>query len=127
MKNLIILSIVLMVITSFSAFAEVGNNGHLKRIAEISLNLSHYPSASEKKELVKMMKNEDLSESIRVLAHALYNLEHSVAEVDKKGLNTIINNASESNKIRTLANVLLNINHQPSSTDKVKLKSIIDA
>lgn len=99
----------------------------VKRIAEITLNLNHYPSDSEKDELKQMMNNEGVNEQLRLIAHALYNIKHSVNATDKKQLAGIAADTNTPSQIRDLARIIGTLNHKPSASDKQTLQKLIDA
>lgn len=81
-KNLLIA--IILIIFSTIVSAQETSSIQLKKIAEITIGLNHFPSDSEKKELSEIMSNESLSDNVRILAHALFNVKHNVTDTDKK-------------------------------------------
>ncbi len=124
MKFTIISSIiacsVLLIITNL-AFADAAA---IRTMADITMNLSHYPSDSEKQTLAAIAKSDDSSESEIAVATAISNMKHQVAAGDKEKLNSIIADDSAPADLRALASILISINHKPTESDTEQLKKI---
>lgn len=116
----------LFVVLSFlftNSFA--GNNESVKTMANIMMHLNHFPSDSEKRQLMNLRNSSD-SESIKVIANAMINLQHSASSRDKPLLEKVMKDSSAPQQIRDLASIIYNINHKPSNSDKQKLSTMIN-
>lgn len=99
--------------------------GHaLKTMAEITMNLNHYPSDAEKAELKAIIDSDDSSEEEAAIAMALSNMQHSVTEKDAERLADIVDDDAADASARKLAGILLSINHRPSDDDKKALAAL---
>jgi hypothetical protein len=94
-------------------------------MAEILLKLNHYPSASEKETLQKLVSDKDTSAQERMLAQALINVQHTARPDDKPKLQALMTDESAPASVKTLASVLYNLNHTATDTDKEKLKNLL--
>ncbi len=124
MKSTNIVSIIacsaLLMISSL-AFADTTAT---RTMAEITMNLNHYPSDSEKQTLAAIAKSDDSSESEIVVATAISNIKHQVTEGDKEKLNSIIGDDSVPEDLRAVASILISINHRPTESDIEQLGMI---
>jgi len=100
-------------------------NKAVHTVAGILLKLNHYPSASEKETLQKLVDAKATSPQERVLVQALINVQHTASATDKPKLHTLMQDESAPASIRTLASVLYNLNHTASDADKEKLKRLV--
>jgi NADH:ubiquinone oxidoreductase subunit K len=98
---------------------------NIKKMAEIMLNLNHYPSDSEKQALKQITLSSSSSNYEKTVATAIINLQHQATAEDKEKLNDIINNKSAPEDVRTLATIVHDVNHHPSEEDKAKLKKMM--
>ena len=96
---------------------------NIKKMAEIMLNLNHYPSDSEKQVLKQITLSGSNFE--KTVATAIINLQHQATAEDKEKLNNIVNNKSAPEDVRTLAAIVHDVNHHPSDADKEKLKKMM--
>ena len=92
---------VLLIATNL-AFADAAA---IRTMADITMNLNHYPSDSEKQTLAAIAKSEDSSESEIAVATAISNMKHQVAAGDKEKLNSIIADDSAPTDLRALASI----------------------
>ena len=123
-RNLIaVLSGLCLLLYVASANAEE-NQQALSSMANIMLNLNHYPSDGEKKQLGKFISDMSLSSNVRTIAQAMSNLEHTAKDEDKEKLSAIMKDDAASESEKTLASVIYSVNHKPSSADKEKLSKI---
>ena len=100
-------------------------NKAVHTMTEILLKLNHYPSASEKETLKKIVDDKATSAQERVLAQALMNVQHTASREDKPKLQALMKDESAPAPIKTLASVLYNLNHTPTDADKEKLKQLL--
>ena len=111
----------LLLLASLS-FAE---SAAVSTMADITMNLNHFPSDSDKQKLMAITNGDLSSESEQAVASAILNLQHRVRDADKKILNSIISDGSAPADLRELAAVLVNINHSPSDSDVEKLAALV--
>jgi len=123
-KSTLIFSIiagsVLLVMTN-PAYADTAA---IRTMADITMNLNHFPSDADKKMLAAITDSDDSSESEIAVATAISNIKHKVGTSDKEKLNSIIEDESTPTELRTVASVLISINHTPTKSDKERLKKI---
>lgn len=103
------------------AFAE---DQATKTMAQILINLNHYPSDGEKKQLEKIVSLTSTTKQEKVVATAMINLEHTATAADKKQLSKVMDDGAAPEDVRTLASIVYNLNHKPSSADKAKLEKM---
>ena len=96
----------------------------IRSLAQITMNLNHHPSESERAILNAIIESDDTLEEEVAIAMALANMEHRVTPADAKRLADIVDDDFSDDSARKLAGILLNINHTPSDDDKVVLASL---
>ena len=102
----------------------IAGDENIKTMAQIMMNLNHYPSASEKETLREIsLKSTDGYE--KTMATAMINLEHAATAEDKQKLNKILQDDAAPEEVKTLAKIIHDLNHKPSSDDKKKLKDLM--
>ncbi len=124
MKFTIIVSIIacsVLLIISDLAFEDTAA---IRTMADITMNLNHFPSDSDKQMLTAITNSDDSSESEIAVATAISNMKHQVAAGDKEKLNSIIADDSAPADLRALASILISINHRPTESDIEQLKKI---
>jgi hypothetical protein len=97
----------------------------VQEMAEILMNLNHYPSPSEK-ETLRGIADSSASDVERILATSILNMRHKINAEDKEKLSQVINDQSAPQNIRDMANIVININHKPSATDMEQLGQILE-
>ncbi|MDX1811146.1 MAG: hypothetical protein R3240_04315, partial [Gammaproteobacteria bacterium] len=85
----------------------------------------YFPSEAEKNQLMTI-KNSSDSESVKILAGAMYNLHHSAQGMDKPLLRKVMNDSTASTDEKNLASIILNLSHKPTSDDKKQLATMIN-
>lgn len=114
-------------VASLFAAGVVAASGHaLKTMAEITMNLNHYPSDEEKTTLKAIIDSDDASEEEAAIAMALSNMQHQVTEDDAERLADIVADDAADAGARKLAGILLKINHRPSDDDKQALAALAE-
>lgn len=112
-------------VAALFAAGVVAAGGHaLKTMAEITMNLNHYPSDDEKATLKAIIDSDDSSEEEAAIAMALTNMQHQVTEDDAERLADIVADDAADAGARKLAGILLKINHRPSDDDKKTLAAL---
>lgn len=102
-----------------------GNNESIKTMANIMMHLNHFPSDSEKRQLMNIRNSAD-SENVKIIANAMINLQHSAQSADKPLLKQVMNDDKASQNLKTLASIIYNLNHKPTSEDKQQLSTMIN-
>ena len=124
MKSINIVSIiacsVFLIITDL-AFADTAA---IRTMADITMNLNHFPSDSEKQMLVAITSSDDSSESEIAVATAISNIKHQVTAGDREKLHSIIVDDSAPAELRAVASILISINHKPTKSDIEQLRKI---
>ncbi len=124
MKSTIIVSIIacsVLLIISDLAFADTAA---IRTMADITMNLNHFPSDSDKQTLAAITNSDDSSESEIAVATAISNIKHQVAAGDKEKLHSIIVDDSIPAELRAVASILISINHKPTKSDVEQLRKI---
>jgi len=93
-------------------------------MAEIMMELHHYPSDSEKVTLQKIIDDSASSQDERTIATALMHMHHTVTADDKAKLMDIANNNMAPAADRTMAKILAHMEHKASADDKAELKKL---
>jgi len=123
-KSTIIVSIIacsVLLIISDLAFADTAA---IRTMADITMNLNHFPSDSDKQMLAAITNSDDSSESEIAVATAISNIKHQVAAGDKEKLHSIIVDDSIPAELRAVASILISINHKPTKSDVEQLRKI---
>ena len=119
-----VLLVLLFGLTQIVVSQAIAGDENIKTMAQIMMNLNHYPSASEKETLREIsLKSTDGYE--KTMATAMINLEHAATAEDKKKLSKIIKDDAAPAEVKTLAKIIHDLNHKPSSDDKKKLKDLM--
>jgi hypothetical protein len=108
----------------FSAPFSLAGDADVRTMAEIVLNLNHFPSDADKEKLAAIIDNEDSSEDEVTIATAILNVAHQASESDKEALDMIVTDDSVSPSVQALASAVLNVSHKATDEDIAKLKMI---
>lgn len=122
-KYLLSICVVFLIAIAQPSFA--GDQESLKKMANIMMDLNHYPSDSEKNQLAEIAKTSQ-SEHVKTIANAMRNLHHSASAEDKRQLKQVMDDADAPDKIKSLAAIVYNLNHKPSAQDKQQLSTMIN-
>jgi hypothetical protein len=114
------------VATFFAAGLAVAETETIKTLAQITMNLNHYPSEEEKAILNAIIESDDSLEEEAAIAMALVNMQHTVTTADAERLADIVDDDFSDDSARKLAGILLTINHSPSDEDKAVLASLAE-
>jgi len=126
LKSLRVTAILVLLIAMQSSFAApAGEQTALATIANIMINLNHFPSASEKAQLRTIANDEAVSAHERAIATAMANLQHSATATDKRKLSKIMEDESAPAAVKEMASIIFHLNHKPSGEDKQKLKQML--
>ena len=83
MKTKSLLLFILFIMLAFPHFVFAGDN--VKTMAQIMINLNHYPSDSEK-DTLRQISLTSTSDHEKTIANAMINLQHAATDADKKKL-----------------------------------------
>jgi len=115
--------------TNVSDTAEIADtaaeNSPAQVIAQILINLNHFPSDEEKAMLKEITTSASASDAEKTIAGILINIQHSASDGDKAELKKVMEDASASKENQQLAEIVHNLNHKPSDEDKNTLQAIV--
>ena len=112
----------LAVAITLAAPALAAESAATETIAEVLLDLNHFPTDEDKRELEDLIAADTTTEEERALATALMNVEHKVQAGDREALQSILDDPQGTPTAKELAQILLDLNHRPSEDGKRKLK-----
>jgi len=92
-------------------------------MANIVINLKHFPSDSDKAALTVIAESES-GDTVKAIALAIANISHKVTDADKATLDAIIANDDVSAALRELAGVVGNLTHLPSADAVATLQGL---
>ena len=115
--------LVLLAFTALPLLSVAGGHG-VPAMADVVMNLQHFPSDDQKAALAKIADDSSYSEAERQVAMAIANIQHKVSAEDSERLAAIAANESLHESLRTLAKVVIGINHMPSAEDKETLAKL---
>lgn len=107
-----------------AVFAADVSDATTKAMAEIMINVRHYPSDADKEKLKKIAADTAIPAHERNIATAILNLQHHPTDADKAKLDAIAKDASAPQPVKDLAGIVAGLNHKPSDADVAKLKAI---
>ncbi len=96
----------------------------IRTMANIAMNLNHFPSDDDKSVLKGIIDSDTSSEAEASIAMALSNLQHKVGDADAERLQEILDDESEDDAARQLAGIVMGINHSASEADKATLAAL---
>ncbi len=108
----------------FSQFALAQDNPNataVKKIADIVVGLSHFPSEADLATLDEIMGNDELAQGIRDMANTVANIEHSANEEGKGAMEAIQADAQVPERAKVLAGIIANFSHGASDDAKNQL------
>jgi len=118
--QLSLLASALFLVSPFSLAAESA----AATMAEILVNLNHFPSDADKDRLADIMESDETSDAEVDIAMAISHIAHQAKDEDKEMLNEIIADESVPAELRDVAAAVLRVNHKVSDEDMAKLKMI---
>ena len=114
---------------AFGAWAGEGydrDGAAVQKMARIVLNMSHYPSETDKSALKAIAERATTSEHERAIATAIRRIEHTPTDADRQRLQAIAEDASAPGPVRDLARAVLGFEHQPTEEAQARLRAILD-
>ena len=116
-------ALAVVLVAATVAVAE-GHASATQTLAEITMNLNHFPTDEDKAALGAIVESDESSEEEASIAMALSNMQHQVTEADAERLTDIVDDDLSDAAARELARILLGINHSPTDADKAALASL---
>ncbi len=110
-KNIVLSTIAMLALMPLSQIS-FADDAAVGTMANIVINLKHFPSDADKAKLSSIAEGSDSSEA--AVATAIANIEHKANAADKEKLSAIVADESASAQLRDVASVVLALNHMPS-------------
>lgn len=122
-RNIVLSTVAMLVLIPLSQMT-FADDAAIGTMADIVINLNHFPSDADKVKLSSIADSSDSSEAEAALATAIANIEHQAKAADKEKLSAIAADDSAPAGLRDVASVVLALNHTPSDADIAKLEKI---
>ena len=122
-KNAVFSAIIILAILPIAQLS-IADDAAIGTMADIMINLKHFPSESDKQRLTAIVDSSVSSEAEIAVATAIANIKHLASTADKEKLSAIVADESTPAELRDLASIVLNINHSLSASDIAKLEKI---
>ena len=106
------------------AHADHDKDAIIIKMADIMINLEHFPTADEKKKLQSVLDAASSTDQEKIIANAIMHIQHTSTEEDQEKLQLIIDNTVATSTVNTLAKIVQSFSHGISKTDKRKLQTI---
>ncbi|MDZ7644354.1 MAG: hypothetical protein U5K76_09200 [Woeseiaceae bacterium] len=116
---------VLLLIPFIAGSAAASANEAVPTMADILVELNHFPSDDDKDRLQAIVADENSTDHERAVAKALMNVEHTVSADDKKTLTALTNDESVADGVRLLAEALLGLNHNLAESEETKIRALM--
>lgn len=115
---------VFLLIPFIAGSVAASGNEAVPTMADILVELNHFPSDDDKDRLHAIVADENTTEHERAVAEALMGVEHKVSADDKKKLTALTNEDSVEDGVRLLAEALLDFNHKLPEAEKAKIRTL---
>ena len=106
------------------AHADHDKDAIIIKMADVMINLEHFPTADEKKKLQSVLDSVSSTDQEKIIANAIIHIQHESTVEDKEKLQIIIDNTVATSTVNTLAKIVQSFSHGISKTDKRKLQTI---
>ena len=127
-KNLLLGMMMVLIGTFFQsnvlAHADHDKDAIIIKMADIMINLEHFPTSGDQKELQSVMDSDSSTEQEKIIANAIMNIQHQTTAEDQQKLQKIIDGTAPTSTVSTLASIVQGFSHGISKTDKRKLQTI---
>ena len=100
------------------------DSGAIRTMANIAMNMNHFPSDEDKAALKTIIDSDDASDEEAEIALAMSNMEHKLSEEDAERLQDIVDDPDADEDAQALARVLLGFNHSAGSEAKATLAAL---
>jgi len=106
------------------AHADHDKDAMIIKMADIMINLEHFPTEDEKQKLQSILDSDSSTDQEKIIANSIMNIQHSPNAEDQDKLQLIIDNTTVTSTVNTLARIVQSFSHGISKTDKRKLQTI---
>ena len=106
------------------AHADHDKDAIIIKMADVMIDLEHFPTADEKKKLQSVLDSVSSTDQEKIIANAIIHIQHESTVEDKEKLQIIIDNTVATSTVNTLAKIVQSFAHGISKTDKRKLQTI---
>ena len=106
------------------AHADHDKDAIIIKMADVMINLEHFPTADEKKKLQSVLDSVSSTDQEKIIANAIIHIQHESTVEDKEKLQIVIDNTVATSTVNTLAKIVQSFSHGISKTDKRKLQTI---
>jgi len=106
------------------AHADHDKDAMIIKMADIMINLEHFPTEDEKQKLQSILDSDSSTDQEKIIANSIMNIQHSPSAEDQEKLQLIIDNTTATSTVNTLARIVQSFSHGISKTDKRKLQTI---
>ena len=106
------------------AHADHDKDAMIIKMADIMINLEHFPTEDEKQKLQSILDSDSSTDQEKIIANSIMNIRHSPNAEDQDKLQLIIDNTTATSTVNTLARIVQSFSHGISKTDKRKLQTI---
>ena len=106
------------------AHADHDKDAMIIKMADIMINLEHFPTEDEKQKLQSILDSDSSTDQEKIIANSIMNIQHSPSAEDQDKLQLIIDNTTATSTVNTLARIVQSFSHGISKTDKRKLQTI---
>ena len=106
------------------AHADHDKDAIIIQMADIMINLEHFPTADEKKKLQSVLDSASSTDQEKIIANAIMHIQHKSRVEDQDKLQIIIDNSVATSTVSALAKIVQSFSHGISRTDKRKLQTI---
>ncbi len=106
------------------AHADHDKDAMIIKMADIMINLEHFPTEDEKQKLQSILDSDSSTDQEKIIANSIMNIQHSPNAEDQDKLQLIIDNTTATSTVNTLARIVQSFSHGISKTDKRKLQTI---
>jgi len=106
------------------AHADHDKDAIIIKMADVMINLEHFPTADEKKKLQSVLDSVSSTDQEKIIANAIIHIQHGSTVEDKEKLQIVIDNTVATSTVNTLAKIVQSFSHGISKTDKRKLQTI---
>ena len=110
--------------SNISAHADHDKDAIIIKMADIMINLEHFPTVDEKKKLQSVLDSASSTDQEKIIANAIMHIQHKSRVEDQDKLQIIIDNSVATSTVSALAKIVQSFSHGISRTDKRKLQTI---
>jgi len=114
----------IMLLGLFSQAALADDASATRTIAGILVDLNHFPSDSEKAQLMAITQDQSVSPALRTVARAAHDIQHAAPADAQAALGEVLASDSASAEAKALAEIIMGINHMPGDAAKSRLNAM---